>query len=564
MKNLKEIISYYNEKELKKLKRNEMEKQDREKLNKFLELYRKRLSKLSEQEYINVISTLYNKNIGTDKILSYDGEKKNNHRLLKVKCSICNRERIIESTHFFSKRPLKEGMCECLRYSPKIDNTFVDTIRGTDIFIGLGEIKNGEQFIWIKCLKCGKIRNVIGKDYLNNHCINSCNHITELKSNLLQFDFNKFEDAIPYYSTESFNIGCCINNEDIFCGFISNASQTFALLECINCGKQRRIGLQEFLRADRHTLSYLKCSCCLKNDIMINGVYGNLKVISFDNKKKKYKCICLCGENKIVYRDKYSLSVGISPSCGCLSKDLKSKYNCCNYIGLEFNNLIVEKILKSKLKKDSGIYWLCTCKSCGRKVIYQAKHIVSGSVTDCGCKNRRFFEKYNVGDIVNNLQIREIFREKGKGTYWSVKCPFCENTFVRLASNICSGHYKSCGCLNKSYGEILIAEILKEYNIEYKEQFSFKDLKNGSLRFDFLIKKENKLYLIEFDGLEHYYESAQFSSTNVSKKENFKRVKLNDDLKNDFAKLKGIPLLRIPYILDKEKLKQIIKEFLGG
>lgn len=41
-------------------------------------------------------------------------------------------------------------------------------------------------------------------------------------------------------------------------------------------------------------------------------------------------------------------------------------------------------------------------------------------------------------------------------------------------------------------------------------------------------------------------------------------IQYNDKLKNDFAKLKGIPLLRIPYILDKEKIENFIKEYIGG
>lgn len=567
MKTLEEIISYYNEKELDKLKRNELELNKREELNNFIDFYRKKLSKLTEIEYIDVISKLYNKDIDTDKIVSYDGEKKDSHRLIKVKCNICNKERVVKSTQFFSKRPLKEGMCECLKYSPKRDNTYVDTIRGTDIFVGLGEKKDGEQLVWIKCLICGKVRCVIGKEYLENSCINSCNHINNIEENLSQFDFDNYELAIPYYSFDYFKINDYVNNEDIFKGFVKTASKSFAILKCLKCGKERRVGIQEFLRSDKHTLSYSKCSCKSKNTIILNGIYGNLRVIYFDKCKKKYLCTCLCGKGGI-YRDKYSLLAGVSPSCGCLSKDLKSKYNCIDYVGLEFNNLKVENILKLKNKNDeklkNGIYWLCTCKLCGRKVIYPAKLVVKGAITDCGCKNRRFFEKYKSGDVVNNLEIRDIIREKGKGTYWSVKCPFCENTFVRLASNICAGHYKSCGCLKKSYGEILISEILKEHHLNYKEQVSFKELKSGFLRFDFVINKNNKLYLIEFDGLEHYYESSQFSSSKVSKKENFDRVRYNDNLKNDFAKLKGIPLLRIPYILDKEKIENLIKEFIGG
>ena len=65
------------------------------------------------------------------------------------------------------------------------------------------------------------------------------------------------------------------------------------------------------------------------------------------------------------------------------------------------------------------------------------------------------------------------------------------------------GHQKSCGCLH-SKTELLIADILKENDILFVQQYTFNDLvskKGVKLRFDFGIIKDNKLYyLIEYDG----------------------------------------------------------------
>ena len=75
-----------------------------------------------------------------------------------------------------------------------------------------------------------------------------------------------------------------------------------------------------------------------------------------------------------------------------------------------------------------------------------------------------------------------------------------------------------------------------------------------------MVEKEGIYYLIEFDGMEHFSENSQFGA----KKENFISVQYNDNLKNQYAKLKEIPLLRIPYILDKKVLEKMILDFIGG
>ena len=568
MSDLIRLIEYHKSKELEKVRKEKGIQKDEDTLNLKLSEFRKQLkSDISQKYYFYCIKNMIRNaiKVENDIILEILPHKKDN-RMLKVKCLLCGNEREVKSKHFFSNRPLREGMCACQKYLPKKDTTYIDTIRGFDIFIGLSEKSNGYQYIWVKCLKCGRYRKVIGEDYLNNLCINSCDHKIDKEEKLRQFNFSSFKPIIPYFSMDTFFEGMQLNNgKDTFLGYKEEAGHKFAYLLCNNCGKSRRIALNEFLRADKHTLAYLQCSC--KNDsvVQIGGIYGNLKVISLDKNKKKYKCKCLCEKENIVYREKYQLLTGISLSCGCLSKDLKSKYNCINFIGKEYNNLIVEgfyklKDIKMSLQNDLGVYWLCSCKLCGQKVIYPAKHIINNMVTDCGCKNRRFFENYKIGDFIDDLQITDIIRIKGEGTYWSVRCPFCSNNFVRLASNICKGHYKSCGCLRRSYGELLTLNILRKYNFNFKEQVSFEDLKNGTLRFDFLVEKDNKSFLIEYDGLEHLSEKNQFGG----KIENFERIQYNDNLKNEYAKLKGIPLLRIPYILDKEKLENMILDFIGG
>ena len=49
--------------------------------------------------------------------------------------------------------------------------------------------------------------------------------------------------------------------------------------------------------------------------------------------------------------------------------------------------------------------------------------------------------------------------------------------------------------------------------------------------------------MIEYDGEQHF----KYSNKGWNTKEHFEKVKKRDELKNEYCKEKGIPLIRIPY-----------------
>lgn len=85
--------------------------------------------------------------------------------------------------------------------------------------------------------------------------------------------------------------------------------------------------------------------------------------------------------------------------------------------------------------------------------------------------------------------------------------------------------------------------ILEEANIPFRQQATFKDLKQITLlRFDFAILDNNKekiLRLIEFDGEQHFQEIEFFGP--------LEKIKNNDKIKNEYCINNNIPLVRIPY-----------------
>lgn len=101
--------------------------------------------------------------------------------------------------------------------------------------------------------------------------------------------------------------------------------------------------------------------------------------------------------------------------------------------------------------------------------------------------------------------------------------------------------------MRASRGEITIEEILKDNEMNFKEEYSFEDLTapNGTpLRFDFAVFDDdwNLDFLIEYQGKQHYEASNKFGGA-----KGLYRQQYNDNLKVRYCGLHNITLVIIPY-----------------
>jgi hypothetical protein len=98
-----------------------------------------------------------------------------------------------------------------------------------------------------------------------------------------------------------------------------------------------------------------------------------------------------------------------------------------------------------------------------------------------------------------------------------------------------------------SRGEIKIHEILERAELNFIEEYSFKDLVSSSgnpLRFDFAVFDDNEDldFLIEYQGIQHYEAKSKFGGYSGLKKQQY-----NDMKKREYCKAHNIPLVIIPY-----------------
>lgn len=78
----------------------------------------------------------------------------------------------------------------------------------------------------------------------------------------------------------------------------------------------------------------------------------------------------------------------------------------------------------------------------------------------------------------------------------------------------------------------------------------------GHLRYDFaILNNENKVTkLIEFDGEQHFQEAGSYYNETG-------QVQIHDAIKDEFAKINNIPLLRIAYF-EKNEIDSKLNDFL--
>lgn len=151
------------------------------------------------------------------------------------------------------------------------------------------------------------------------------------------------------------------------------------------------------------------------------------------------------------------------------------------------------------------------------------------------------------GDIFGYLEvIKEEYNYETASPKVFCRCECGIEKWVAIKNLKRTGQYGrtiSCGCKQKSSGEIQIAMLLDIYNIPYIEQYFIDDFSKHSA-FDFAIfDKDKKLIgLIEYDGEQHFFPVACFGG-----EEKFVIQQKRDTRKNNYCEEKGIKLLRIPY-----------------
>ena len=216
---------------------------------------------------------------------------------------------------------------------------------------------------------------------------------------------------------------------------------------------------------------------------------------------------------------------------------------------------------------ETKVWWICE-----KGHSYETKVINRTAGNGCPyCSGQKVLIGYNdlatvhpeiakEWDYENNFDLKpEMFTAgSGKKVWW--KCPMNHSYIAMIAKR--TGEKTGCPVCSASIGEKTIYKVLNDLNLKCQMQVTFDELtgiKNGKLRYDFGIYENDKLlFLIEYQGRQHYDEIDLFGGEKYLEKQQF-----HDDLKREYAKkYLNVPLLEIPYeITEYADIFNRIKDF---
>lgn len=277
-----------------------------------------------------------------------------------------------------------------------------------------------------------------------------------------------------------------------------------------------------------------------------NQQFGNILVLEETPERKNksivWKCKCLLCEEYCYFSTKQLRNDGIQQCTNCGHHCIPQTNLRENIIGKTFNNLTVD--FKTNQHSGGKILYSCTC-NCGKtNILVSSTDLKNGHTKSCGCENF----KYKNGDIINNRLILNIHpllektSNKHRAHYYYCKCLLCNREYIATSDSLTRA--QSCGCL-KSKGELEIIRLLNENSINYIYQYQIPDLNKQTFDFAILDKNKKIFYFIEFDGEQHY--EINIKSTGWNDYTHYLKVKEHDLQKDNYAKNKNIPLIRIPY-----------------
>lgn len=230
------------------------------------------------------------------------------------------------------------------------------------------------------------------------------------------------------------------------------------------------------------------------------------------------------------------------------------------------NGVIFNKDIETKYK--SGRKAEFVCPKCGNTFICSIQSVKRNLTKSCGCLRREHAKNLTYKDITGKrfgklVALYSLEKsDKNNRIVWHCKCD-CGNECDVVGKDLRSGHTKSCGCL-KSYCETIIEKILKDNNIRYEKQKTFKDAgkkdnNKSHYKFDFYLPDYN--CCIEYDGIQHFDSENIFYSNKSDLKDNFDYRRLNDIEKTYYCLSNRIFIIRLPHLNPKEiNIKDLLPE----
>ena len=230
----------------------------------------------------------------------------------------------------------------------------------------------------------------------------------------------------------------------------------------------------------------------------------------------------------------------------------------------KIGEIVNTNLILGELRKNNRIYYKVQCILCGSE-----REVRSDNLNQLcrSCAAKEVNKKTN--RVTDDLTGRtfgywKVLKKSKKSNYWFCECQNCGTQKDVFRGALTQGQSKSCGCV-RSWGETQISYWLNQYNINYKKEYFFTDLKSprgAYYRFDFAIFYNDNLFcLIEYDGRQHF----NFDDNWRMSFEDYQYLQQADEKKNNYCILNNILLFRFNENTDlKKEIEKIYKDLTKG
>lgn len=200
-------------------------------------------------------------------------------------------------------------------------------------------------------------------------------------------------------------------------------------------------------------------------------------------------------------------------------------------------------------------------KTCGRVFKKSLSSIEkNGQCTYCKKEEKLEKEKKSQEEFEREVQNAEEGNYQVLGQYVN------RVTKIKLLHKQCGHIYEAspgqfiqgerCPVCCESKGETFIRKWLQKNNITFERQYKFPDCRDKQeLFFDFKVNKNEKIVLLEYDGIQHFQSVKFFGG-----QEGFEKIKKRDKIKDDYCKNNNYDLFRFPYNLNFIEVEKKLQE----
>lgn len=311
---------------------------------------------------------------------------------------------------------------------------------------------------------------------------------------------------------------------------------------CPNCNKYKKQSAETFKKAFNKALG--------SDYELLSDYKGAREKVLVKHKK--------CGR---VY-EQVAYDAKIGKTChGCAQKSfIGGRAKDVDFFKKEFNMLSDgEYKLLSEYKGDSE-YIKIEHIACGMIYTATAGAFINGRrCPECAKKAKAEKQRWTHERFIEAVKKQDSPDYEVIGTYvdYQTKVEFlhkkCNYKYSVRPADFLSG--KRCPKCRSSKGEKLIFDILKKSNFEFKSQYKINSCKiKRPLPFDFAVFCNERLVLIEYQGIQHYTPIDFFGG-----EAGFKERVIHDLTKKNFCKNNNIELIEIPYHYTEQEVEDTLK-----